>query len=100
MSLTEKDVRYVAELAHLDLTDDEVRRFQPQLAAILDYAQKLNELDTSNVEPLAQVIAAEVPGASLRDDIRQPSLSRDSALANAPEAEAGYFTVPSVIERA
>ncbi|MGH9397099.1 MAG: Asp-tRNA(Asn)/Glu-tRNA(Gln) amidotransferase subunit GatC [Terriglobia bacterium] len=99
MTLTEKDVRYVAELAHLELTEDEVTRFQPQLAAILEYVQKLNQLDTANVEPMAQVIAQGLPDASLRRDERRESLPQNAALSNAPEAGDGCFKVPSVIER-
>ncbi|MDE3179065.1 MAG: Asp-tRNA(Asn)/Glu-tRNA(Gln) amidotransferase subunit GatC [Acidobacteriota bacterium] len=99
MTLTEKDVRYVAELAHLELTDDEVARFVPQLGAILEYVQKLNQLDTSNVEPMSQVIASGFPAPPLRGDVRQEPLSQEEALANAPEAGAGCFKTPKVIER-
>ena len=55
MAFTEKDVRYVAELAHLELTEEEVKKYLPQLDSILQYVQKLNELDTSEIEPMAQV---------------------------------------------
>lgn len=99
MTLTEKDVRYVAELAHLELTEEEVKGFQPQLSAILEYMQKLNQLDTANVEPMSQVIAQGLPDASLRSDKNQESLPQTLALSNAPEAGAGCFKVPSVIER-
>lgn len=99
MTLSEEDVRYVAELAHLDLTGEEVKKFQPQLAAILEYVQKLNGLDTTNVEPMAQVLASESPNASLRADEVVPSLPPDTALANAPESGPGLFKVPRVIER-
>jgi aspartyl-tRNA(Asn)/glutamyl-tRNA(Gln) amidotransferase subunit C len=97
--LTEQDVQYVAELAHLHLTDAERQQFQPQLAAILEYMQKLNQLDTTRVEPMAQVLAPGVPNSSLRDDKVVPSLPQEVALANAPDADAGFFKVPSVIER-
>lgn len=99
MPLTEKDVRYVADLAHLDLTDDEVRSLQPQLSAILDYVQKLNQLDTSGVEPMAQAIAPTAPEGQMRPDQTAPSLPQEAALASAPEAGGGCFKVPSVIER-
>jgi aspartyl-tRNA(Asn)/glutamyl-tRNA(Gln) amidotransferase subunit C len=99
MPLTEKDVRYVAELAHLDLTDEEIRKFQPQLDAILGYMQKLNQLDTTQVEPMAQVIAPGGASRPLRPDCVHESLPQEIALANAPEAGAGHFKVPSVIER-
>ncbi len=99
MALTEKDVRYVAELAHLELSDGELRKFMPQLDSILKYMEKLNQLDTTKVEPMAQVsvIASENP--SLRTDCTQESFSNEQALANAPEQGAGSFKVPSVIER-
>lgn len=99
MPLTEKDVHYVAELAHLDLSDEEIKKFQPQLAAILDYMQKLNQLDTTQVEPMAQVVAPGTSSPSLRADKMVTCFPQEVALANAPEAGAGLFKVPSVIER-
>lgn len=99
MPLTDKDVRHVAELAHLDLTDAEVSSLRPQLSSILDYVQKLNQLDTSGVEPMAQVLEQAAPQAQMRVDQTVPSLPQDAALASAPEAGAGCFKVPSVIER-
>ena len=105
MALTEKDVRYVAELAHLELTDEEVRKFLPQLDSILEHVNQLNQLDTTQVEPMAQV--AQVgqvglsgpPNPALRADQPRQTFSQDEALANAPEPGAGYFKVPRVIER-
>ena len=97
MALTEKDVRYVAELAHLELTEEEVRKFLPQLDSILEYVNKLNELDTSQVEPMAQVTFGGLENPSLRQDEPCRTFSRDEALANAPEQDAGLFKVPSVI---
>ncbi len=100
MPLTEKDVRYVAGLAHLELTEEEIRRFLPQLDSILQYIQKLNELDTSHVEPMAQVVtpaASENP--SLRSDLVRKTFAQDEALANAPERGDEFFKVPRVIER-
>ncbi len=99
MALAEKDARYVAELAHLELTDDEVKRFLPQLDAILEYIQKLNELDTTQVEPMAQVTYPAAENPALRSDRPQPTFRQDEALMNAPEQGAGYFRVPRVIER-
>jgi len=98
MPLTEKDVRYVADLAHLDLTDDEVKRFLPQLDSILDYVQKLNQLDTSEIEPMAQVSASE-GHAPLRADEPRCTFTPEVALANAPAPGPGFFKVPLVIER-
>lgn len=99
MPLSEKDVRYVAELAHLELTGEEVRKFLPQLDSILSYVQKLNELDTTQVEPMAQVIAPGAENPSLRTDAARKTFSPDTATANAPEPCGGYFKVPRVIER-
>ena len=99
MPLTEKDVRYVAELAHLELTDDEVKKFLPQLDSILSYVQKLNELDTTQVEPMAQVIATGSENPSLRADSVRKTFDSETATANAPEPQGGYFKVPRVIER-
>lgn len=99
MKLTEKDVVYVAELAHLELTSEEIKRFQPQLEAILEYVQKLNELDTDRVEPMAQVLAEGPPDASLRTDAMRESLPQAVAVAGAPDGDEAHFRVPSVIER-
>jgi aspartyl-tRNA(Asn)/glutamyl-tRNA(Gln) amidotransferase subunit C len=99
MPFTEEDVRYVAELAHLELTEEEVKRFLPQLDSILQYVQKLNELDTSAIEPMAQVTYPGSENASFRADQPRRSFSQDEALANAPESGAGCFKVPRVIER-
>ncbi len=99
MALTEKDVRYVAELAHLELSETEVRKFLPQLDSILQYVQKLNELDTQRVEPMAQVTFTEASHPAWREDLARPGLSRDEPLSNAPESGGGCFKVPKVIER-
>jgi aspartyl-tRNA(Asn)/glutamyl-tRNA(Gln) amidotransferase subunit C len=99
MALTEEDVRYVADLAHLELTDAEVMKFLPQLDAILQYVQKLNELDTSAIEPMAQVTYPGSENAAFRADRPHQTFSQDEALANAPEPGAGSFKVPRVIER-
>src|SRR5437762_12999016 len=87
MALTEKDVRYVAELAHLELTVAEVKKFLPQLDSILEYANKLNELDTSQVEPMAQVTFGGPENPSLRSDEPRQTFSREEALRNAPRSE-------------
>jgi aspartyl-tRNA(Asn)/glutamyl-tRNA(Gln) amidotransferase subunit C len=99
MPLTEHDVRYVAELAHLELTPDEMRRFLPQLDSILQYVQKLNALDTSLVEPMAQVTYPAAENPSLRSDQTQKCFKQDEALRSAPETGDGHFKVPRVIER-
>jgi len=99
MAFTEKDVRYVADLAHLELTEEEVQKFLPQIDSILEYVQKLNELDTSQVEPMAQVTYPGSENASFRADAPRRNFSQAEAMANAPEPGAGSFKVPRVIER-
>lgn len=99
MPLTEKDVRYVAELAHLELSEEEVRRFLPQLDSILGYVQKLNELDTTRVEPMAQVTHGGAENSTARADEAVPTFTQEQALQNAPERGAGCFKVPLVIEK-
>ena len=99
MRLTEKEVRYVADLANLSFSDEEVRRFARELDGILEHMDKLNELDTTNVEPMAQVLYAADETATLRADRERPPLGTEAALANAPQKGAGYFKVPRVIER-
>ena len=99
MKITEKDVRYVAELAHLDLTPEEQSQFLTQLNSILEYVSQLSELDTSAVEPMAQVLAPQTENVTLRDDAVRPSFPAGLALSNAPEQGEGQFKVPKVIER-
>ncbi len=99
MKISEQEVRYVADLANLALTDEEVHRFASDLAGILTHMDKLNELDTSGVEPMAQVLYEAGETATLRDDVEAPSLGQEKALANAPLSGAGFFKVPKVIER-
>ncbi len=100
MKLTEKDVRHVAELANLALRDDEIEKMTHDLDGILTHIDKLNELDTSNVEPMVAFDAASGDNQStLRDDIELPPLGNALAIANAPLAGSGYFKVPKVIER-
>lgn len=99
MALTEKDARYVAELAHLELSDAEVHQFLPQLDSILLYVEKLDQLDTTRVDPMAQVTWTASENPSMRPDQPHPTFSQDVALANAPEQAAGCFKVPRVIER-
>ena len=99
MKLTEKDVRYVADLANLKLDDGEVARMAHDLDEILTHIDTLNELDTSNVQPMAQVLYDAGETATLRDDVERPPLGNQSALANAPVSGGGYYKVPKVIER-
>jgi aspartyl-tRNA(Asn)/glutamyl-tRNA(Gln) amidotransferase subunit C len=99
MPLTEKDVRYVAGLAHLELSDAELKTFLPQLDSILGYMEKLNELDTTNVDPMAQVTYPSVVNPAVRADAAKENFGQDEALANAPEPGAGHFKVPQVIDK-
>lgn len=99
MKITEKEVRYVAGLANLELTGEEIARLSKDLDEILGHMDTLNELDTSNVQPMAQVLYDAEETATLREDRERPPLGNGPALANAPLAGAGYFKVPKVIER-
>ena len=99
MKITEKEVRYVAGLANLNLTEAEVAKFRADLDGILAHVEKLNEADTAGVEPMAQVLFEADPTATLREDIPAPPLGNQAALANAPQGGGGYFKVPKVIER-
>ncbi len=99
MKLTEQEVRYVADLANLKLTDEEVAGMRDDLGEILTHMEKLNELDTSSVEPMAQVLYEAEETATLREDVERPGLGQQTALANAPLAGAGFYKVPKVIER-
>ena len=94
-TLTRQDVRRIAELARLALTDEEVDLFTRQLGDILNYVEQIRALDTTGVAPTSQVLNRPVE----RDDELQPSLSRADLLRNAPDAamEAGLFKVPRVI---
>ena len=93
MTLTLEEVEHIASLARLRLTEEEKARYREQLSAILDYMAKLNELDTSHIEPTATVLPLRTV---LRPDVVRPSLTPDEWLANAPEAEAQMFRVPPV----
>ena len=104
MKITREDVLRVAELAHLGLSPEEVETYRNQLDRILSYIDKLNELDITNVEPMAQVIyppAAGVPSAhpELREDAIQPCVVSEHVLAAAPDAAKPFFRVPKVIDR-
>ena len=99
MKITETEVRYVAGLSNLELTDAEVVKLQADLSGILEHIDKLNEIDTTGVEPMAQVLFDAAPTATLRADVPAPPLGSATALANAPQPGAGYFKVPKVIER-
>lgn len=99
MKITEKEVRYIADLANLSLSDDEVRAYQGDLEQILTYVEKLGELDTEGVAPMSHVLYPGAEQAALREDELEESFDRDHALQNAPLAGSGHFKVPLVIER-
>lgn len=92
--ITREEVRHVADLARLDLNPDEEVQMTQQLNAILDYMEKLNEVDTSQVEPTTHAVER---ANVFREDVVGPSLQRDSALANAPQTDGVHFVVPKVI---
>jgi len=93
MAISEEQVRHVARLARLGLSDDEVERFREQLSAILDAVGKVGELDLDDVEPTSHPLdLVNVFG----EDESRPSLPLDESLANAPDAEDGFFGVPAV----
>jgi aspartyl-tRNA(Asn)/glutamyl-tRNA(Gln) amidotransferase subunit C len=99
VKITEQEVRRVADLANLALHDDEVARMTVDLDGILTHIDKLNELDTSNVEPMAQVLFDAEETATLREDRVKPCLTNAEAVANAPVTSGGYYKVPKVIDR-
>jgi aspartyl-tRNA(Asn)/glutamyl-tRNA(Gln) amidotransferase subunit C len=112
MKVTEKDVAYVADLANLELTEDERARMLRDLNSILDYVDRLNQLDTTNVPPMAQVsdrygVDESKTGSTrfaytIREDILEglrKSLPHKVALENAPDTDGTFFKVPKVIER-
>lgn len=99
MKITETEVRYVAGLANLQLTDAEVVKLRADLDGILEHMDKLKEIDTTGVEPMAQVLFDAGETATLRADVPAPPLGNQAALANAPQAGDGFFKVPRVIER-
>jgi aspartyl-tRNA(Asn)/glutamyl-tRNA(Gln) amidotransferase subunit C len=107
--ITENDVVYVAELANLELTADERARMVKDLNSILDYVDRLNELATSNVEPMAQTsdrygIDENRAGTArfayaMREDKAGPPLPREIVMENAPESDGAFFKVPKVLEK-
>ncbi|ADI01289.1 Asp-tRNA(Asn)/Glu-tRNA(Gln) amidotransferase subunit GatC [Syntrophothermus lipocalidus] len=95
MLLTREEVEHVAALARLKLSDEELERFAEQLTAILDYMSRLNDLDTSKIEPLTHVLPL---SNVFRDDGVSPEeTNRDDILANAPLEENGCFKVPRIV---
>jgi aspartyl-tRNA(Asn)/glutamyl-tRNA(Gln) amidotransferase subunit C len=96
MSVTKKDVEHIAKLARLKVTEEEVEHYTGQLNQILEYVEKLNELDTEDVEPLSHP----VENANVfREDKLKPSTRTEDALKNAPDKDDQHFKVPKVINQ-
>ena len=96
MSVTIDEVKYTAMLARLKFTDAELEKLAGDINQILKYVEKMNEIDTTNVEPLSYPVDLSNP---LREDVRKPSVSRVEALKNAPSADDKFFKVPKVINQ-
>jgi aspartyl-tRNA(Asn)/glutamyl-tRNA(Gln) amidotransferase subunit C len=112
MKVSDKDVAYVADLANLELTEDERARMLRDLNSILEYVERLGELETDKVAPMAQVSdrygveearqGSERFAYAIREDVKdglRESLPHDAALKNAPDTDGTFFEVPKVIER-
>jgi aspartyl-tRNA(Asn)/glutamyl-tRNA(Gln) amidotransferase subunit C len=98
MPITEADVEKVAQLAHMEITPEELKIFAPQMAEIVTYVEQLNALDTSHIEPSLGGLTPEGERTdSSREDFVTPSLGQKTALAEAPDAASGYFRVPKVL---
>jgi len=95
MSVTSQQVRHIARLARIAMSDGELERLVPELNNILGWVEQLGEVNTDGVEPLTAVIEQKL---RLRDDVVNDGSIRDEVLANAPEAQHGFFAVPKVIE--
>ena len=93
--IDQQQVRKVAKLSRLDLSDAEVEEFTGQLSAILDYVEKMNELDTENVEPLAHCLPVH---NVFREDVVKESLGAEKVLANAPQQDGEFFRVPKILD--
>ncbi|QYO66618.1 Asp-tRNA(Asn)/Glu-tRNA(Gln) amidotransferase subunit GatC [Leptolyngbya sp. 7M] len=92
------DVRKIAKLAHLEITDEEVAVYTPQMASIVSYVEQLNELDTTNVEPMIGGLTTEgAATVTVREDVPNASFAQEDALSEAPSSIAGHFQVPKVL---
>ncbi|MFC1882975.1 Asp-tRNA(Asn)/Glu-tRNA(Gln) amidotransferase subunit GatC [Thermodesulfobacteriota bacterium] len=94
MKITKDEVLYVADLARLDLDEASIDKFAGQIGNILDYVDKLNEIDTKGIRPTSHAISLT---NAFREDEQKEHLERDQALANAPQKEEGSFVVPKVV---
>jgi aspartyl-tRNA(Asn)/glutamyl-tRNA(Gln) amidotransferase subunit C len=95
MPVSTEQVRHIAKLARIAMSDEEIERLAPELNNILGWIEQLGEVNTDGVEPLTAVIDQKL---RLRDDVVNDGGIRDAVLANAPEAQHGFFAVPKVIE--
>jgi aspartyl-tRNA(Asn)/glutamyl-tRNA(Gln) amidotransferase subunit C len=95
MSVTNEQVRHIARLARIAMSEEEIEKLVPELNNILGWVEQLGEVNTDGIEPLTAVIDLK---QRLRDDIVNDGNIRDEILANAPEAQHGFFAVPKVIE--
>ena len=95
MSVTNEQVRHIARLARIAMSDEEIERLEPELNNILGWVEQLGEVNTDGIEPLTAVIDQKL---RLREDVVTDGDIRDDVLANAPDAQHGFFAVPKVIE--
>lgn len=93
--ITKEDVKHVAHLARLAVTEEEVEKFTKQLDDIITFAEQLNELDTEGVKPTSHVLAMT---NVLREDVVKPGLPVEEVLKNAPDSQDGHIRVPAIIE--
>jgi len=92
VKISKDSVKHIAQLARIELTEDEIDKMSKDMEVVLSYMDKLNELDTHDVEPAEHIVRVK---NVLRDDNTEVSLCRDKLLSNAPSEEKGYFKVPS-----
>ncbi|MFI5174905.1 MAG: Asp-tRNA(Asn)/Glu-tRNA(Gln) amidotransferase subunit GatC [Terriglobia bacterium] len=100
MKISEDEVRYVAKLAHLELTSEEIKTFTSQLSSILEHMETLNEVSTVDIEPMTRIPDFGEPASlstPVREDVPRPSIGTERALGNAPDPGEKYFRVPKVI---
>jgi len=95
MTLTEDEVKHIALLARLDLSDEEITKYREQLSSILDYAASLQKVDTTGIPPTSSVLPAR---SVMREDVSRPGLATKTAMQNAPRQELNQFRVPPVLE--
>jgi len=93
--LSEDDIRNVADLARLNLSEQEISELRPQLSKLIEYVAVLDEVNTDGIEPMVHAIEQT---NVFREDVRRDPLPREDALANAPKTDGKYFLVPQIIE--